>query len=139
MDYTPEEIENLEPNDFAQFIRKCLLDYDKQTRLLEYKLRVSDTVILYLLSVLDNAKVDMNETDNKIVDMYAKVSSSESFETAEAHFAGIADEFSKNVGFTDFDELVNKVKNAITNIKEGESIEEVINFVINKHTDNTDS
>lgn len=129
-DYTPEDIQNMDAQTFAEFVRKCLIESENRLRLAEYKLVVADTVIMYLAANLDRSDVEANDVDQRILEMYSKVSVSESFETAEAHFNTTADVFSKRAGFKGFEDMIELVKSGLENMKEGETFDDVVRNVI---------
>jgi hypothetical protein len=137
--FNPEDMQNMTPQDYYAFLQKAFLDTCNNARLSEYKFSVADTVILYLLSKLDSCSTPFNETDQKIMDMYSKVTSANSYETAEAHFMGVTDHFSKEVGFDSFDDLVGKIKIAAQNMKEGDSYDDLVKKMLSEYKQNNEN
>jgi len=91
-------------------------------KLREYQLRISSIYISYLTNILIKNGVRPTEADLDVFEAVQKVYGSDNIEQAEAHFMTLADKFSENLGFTNFDEF----KNQFSDINESSSIDEVI-------------
>lgn len=91
-------------------------------KLREYQLRISSIYISYLTNILIKNGVRPTEADLDVFEAVQKVYGSDNIEQAEAYFMTLADKFSENLGFTNFDEF----KNQFSDINESSSIDEVI-------------
>lgn len=132
--FNPEDISRMTPQEYIGFVQRSLIDSCNSLKLLEYKMTIADTVIMYLTAKMDQNNVPMTDSDRNILDMYSKVSIANSYEIAEAHFMGVTDSFSKEAGFDSFDDLVGKIKIAASNMKEGDSFDELIRKMLAQHS-----
>lgn len=104
-------------------VRSLLLEAAAELGLLKYQLGICQTIVDFLSARLLLEKVPASDIDAKIMRTYNKVMSSKSYEQAEAHFEGLADQICSEIGIGDFDSFKKSIDSFLggkNNNNEGE-------------------